>query len=1255
MSKVDASILGPDSVLSVNGPVLVSTVDKWNEKLSDAEKEKQADAYAQQILDNYDDINAKGKYITIDEIKSYRDAHSDLDPELKNALDFWSQEEAFDRLDTFKHGGKTDGDVSKNDLKAWIKDDKAAKDLSPDLFSDLNAKPDDKKAREDAEKAGIRWERPDDDKRSAKDIIEDTPLLKQLGNQSGVKDKLKDRVGDFEKDADAAYRAAQVVEHVVTFDGDGKRLAGKDVTNDRIDGFTNSGEARNGTEAGRLQDFGKYGFSNLKGKLHNDVKPVSSDQQTREQAEKLGIKWERPDGDSRSARDIIDKNPLLKNLGNQSGVKDMLKERVGDYEKDADAAYRATQVLAHIEKFDSNGNRLAGKNSSNDKIDGFTPDREAKPGTEAARLQDFGKEGFSALKGKLSDVSNVGDDKKIREEAEKLGFVWERPEGDKRSAKDIIDDNPLLKKLGNQSGIKDMLKDQVGDFENDADAAFRAGQVLDRVAMFDEKGERITGGSVANDSIDGFTNSGEAKNGTEAGRLQDFGKEGFSVFKELPKTDEIGSYKDFVKNNPDADETSKTLAKYAAILDDNLDAIRGKTGSGDYVNAEAVKKYAQDNTHLSDEVREALEFWSQPGAFDVLDTANNALAKAPDGDVGRNDLNAWFKDSAPTDAVSSMDFLKGVATRNALADVDTSSLGKDVLENPQNYSAEQKAAVLQELVVGQQLIIKGGEAGMWKDDKSKVTIANATRTHPDPEKVLKDMNEQILLLQNDPDVAEFMGKQGTEQLENLMKDHEGLKKSVEKTYKDEIKSGDALNDLWTKRDKEGETPTSILAEFSSSVQSYQKALGIDSPTDLQDAVKSSSHNQELQDYYKDSLVSGDRLKSLLKDNDFDKASSVYSMEVALYNASLDPTFTEKFDTELNKNYSDITQDNIFNGASFDDLKSVFGVDGTDELDEKKVEELIDKVREENPHFLLNQDGTVTTQQQVLVGLRGVWDQLRNGTKTLDKLGVMDSNGAIWKNVFKGTYDKGTQHGVSGLLLAGLTIAKGVDSGGKLNEKQVVDLTTGSIQTATILMEGGSKAYQAYLKDSSSKLRAIADRHPGDTAYGRIQRMNLESAINVQNGFKEVAKKFENAVKIPGGAAGAAMGAYSIFDGVQSLRAGDKLSGGMSITAGSVGIMAGLAGGVEGAATLLGAGEVILSRLGVAAGALGWVAAGVGAVAFLVPSIVKEVQQEKRVGKFADVLEDYVTKYGIDGVENGGISDIPDEEWPGYDDGPLIGS
>jgi uncharacterized membrane-anchored protein YjiN (DUF445 family) len=1122
----------------------------------------------------------------------------------------------------------------------------------------VTTKPEDPKAAEawelavkEAKDAGIEWERPKDDNRSAQQIIDETPVLKNLGNQSGVKKMLEERVGDFTSDPDAAYRAKQVLEHIEKLDENGSRLAGKDTDNGRVDGFTKGGDAKHGTEAGRLQDFGKYGFSNLKGEL-KDLTTASNDPKAREQAEALGIRWERPEGDDRSAEDIIKDSPLLQNLGNQSGVKDMLKEQVGDFESDPDAAYRATQVLEHIETLDSSGGKVAGKDVGNGSINGFTKSGEAKNGTEAGRLQDFGKSGFSALKGELQDAAAAGDNKEAREQAEKVGIKWERPENDKRSAQEIIDDNPLLKNLGNQSGVKDMLKDQVGDFDTDPDAAYRAGQVLDRITMFDEKGGALTGGSVFNTSVDGFTKSGEARNGTEAGRLQDFGKYGFANLPELKKTDDIASYKEYLKTNPDADDASKTVAKYAAILDDNFEAIKGKTDAGKYLTAEDIKAYKQQNSQLSDEVKEALDFWSQPGAFQLLDNAKNPLAKDVDGDLSKGDIQAFLKStSAPKDATTVTALLSTIADNNLLAKVDTANFNKDVFEHPEKYTAQERAAVLQDLQTAQQLIIQGSGAGMWKDDKSQVTIANVVRSHPDAQKLLDDVTSHIEKLQADPEVVKYMNENGASELKKVVDASPALKEALQQTYTDEIKSGKALDSLWAAKTKDGKTDQqAILAEFFGTAQSMQNALGITDASEIQSAVKSSSHNQELQEFYEKSLASGERLKELLKDNTAEQATSAFSMEVALYNAALDPEFTARFDTQLNQNFTRFAQENALKDATFEDIKKAYGVNGSDQLDEAKVKALIDEISKTSPELLINADGTVATSDQILATFRGDWDLLRQGTKTVDSLQLFSSNSSI-----KEASSKGILHGVSGLFMAGVTIAKGANGAGKLTDRQIVDITTGSVMSATLLTEGGVKSYQTHLKDVRSKLDGDLLNHVGSLLDDVTpESQSLQDQSKVHDKFREnitsKLKTLEDSAKGLGGLAGIAAGAYGIFDGVQSIRKGQTVAGGLSITAGSLGAMASLASAVEGGLGLLGA--TVPRMIPMLAGTLGFAAAGVAALATLIPGLVEEVKQEKRVGDFANLLGGYLTKYEIDGVVDGDIWDIPDEEWPGPDDTGL---
>lgn len=964
------------------------------------------------------------------------------------------------------------------------------------------------------------------------------------------------------------------------------------------------------------------------------------------QAKDAGIEWQRPKDDTRTAQEIIDDSPLLKNLGDQSDVKKMLENRVGDFTNDPDAAYRATQVLEHIEKLDEGGNRVAGKDVNNGRVDGFTKGGDAKHGTEAGRLQDFGKYGFSNLKGELKDLSSASNDPQGREQAEALGIKWERPENDQRSAQEIIDDNPLLKNLGNQSGVKDMLKEQVGDFDTDADAAYRAGQVMDRISMFDATGKALSGGDVFNSSVDGFTKSGEAKHGTEAGRLQDFGKYGFSALPELKKTDEIGSYKDYLKTNPDADEASKTLARYAAILDDNFEAIKGKTGAGKYLTADNLREYKEQNTQLSDEVKQALDFFSQPGAFQLIDNAKNPLGKGPDGDVSQGDIQSWLKSSSvPKDATSVTALLALIADNNLLAKVDTSGFSKDVFEHPENYTAEQKAAVLQDLQTAQQLIIQGSGAGMWKDDKSQVTIANIVRSHPDAQKLLDDVNEHIAILQDDKEVAKYMSENSTSELKKLVDASPALKEALEKTYQDEVKSGKALDSLWEAKSKDGKTDQQqILAEFFATGQSLQSALGIQEVSELQGAVKSSSHNQELQDFYEKSLASGDRLNELLKDHTVEEATSAFSMEVAMYNAALDPEFTGKFDTRLNENFSKIVQDNAFKDASFDDIKQAFGVNGGDQLDETKVKALIEQISKDSPELLINADGTVATPDQILATFRGDWDLLRQGTKTIDSLGLFSKDSSV-----KEASSKGVLHGVSGLFMAGITIAKGAKNAGKLTDRQIVDITTGSVQSATLLTEGGIKGYQNYLKEVKGKLDGDLLNTVGSLLDDvSPENASLQNQTKLHEKLTTNLKKLEEAAKGVGGIAGIAAGAYGIFDGVQSIRKGETVAGGLSITAGSLGIMAGLASTVEGGLGLLGV-NLTTRVIPMLAGTLGFAAAGVAALATMIPMLIEEGKQETRVGNFANMLSEYLTHYEIDGVKDGDIWDIPDEEWPGPDE------
>lgn len=692
------------------------------------------------------------------------------------------------------------------------------------------------------------------------------------------------------------------------------------------------------------------------------------------------------------------------------------------------------------------------------------------------------------------------------------------------------------------------------------------------------------------------------------------------------KAEDTGVYKDFLKANPDADAASREIAKNGALLSENFDIISKSTDSGKHLTREALQKFLDENTGISDDLKQAITFWLQPGAFSVLETGKNPLKDAPDGKLSKDDINNSVKTHNPKTAADAILFLNKVANNNATSSVDTSKLGKDVFDNPQNYTVEERAAVLQDLLKAQQLIIDGAGAGMWSDDYGKVSIANRVQGHPDPEKLLQDVNDHIARLQGDPEVVKFLNESTSSQMSTLFEGNPALKDAVQKNYDDSL-SGAALDKIWETHTKDGKTDqTAALSEFFSTAKLQQEALGIDDLGEIQKALGDSSHAGALKDYYKDSLASGSRLEELMKTGSYEEAVATYSGEVALYNAALDPEFTAGFDTQLSDNFSRVAKDNAMKDGSFDDLKAALGIDGGDQLDEEKVKKMIEEVLKTNPELLTNPDGTVATADQVLAGVRGSWDVLRQGTKSLAELK------SDWLSPdLKDLSDRGVLHGISGIFMSGVTIAKGAQSGGKLTERAIVDITTGSVLSATLLTEGGTKNLKTYVKDAGAKLT----------------EQQKQFFTNPAKSVTDTLSTLEDGAKGVGGLAGIVAGAYGIFDGVQSIRKGETVAGGFSITSGSIGALAGLSSAAEGAAGVLGR-TAIRAALAPISGILGMTAGVVAGFALLLPGLIEEGKKQASQDKFGSLLGDYLTQYEIDGVPHGDIYDIPDDQWPESD-------
>lgn len=159
-----------------------------------------------------------------------------------------------------------------------------------------------------------------------------------------------------------------------------------------------------GMEGAGIPDDLLAGVLSGEGSLQNAGNGVRSEKDTSVRPTEENLTG-RPPGDNRSAEQIIDDNPVLKNLGNQKDIKrDQLKERFGDWtdaNKDpksrADAAWNMACVLNNVKGLNARDGSERTEISANEKIEGITKDGDARHGTEAGVLKDIAEQGLKML------------------------------------------------------------------------------------------------------------------------------------------------------------------------------------------------------------------------------------------------------------------------------------------------------------------------------------------------------------------------------------------------------------------------------------------------------------------------------------------------------------------------------------------------------------------------------------------------------------------------------------------------------------------------------------------------------------------------------------------------------------------------------------------------------------------------------------------------------------------------------------------
>lgn len=201
--------------------------------------------------------------------------------------------------------------------------------------------------------------------------------------------------------------------------------------------------------------------------------------------------------------------------------------------------------------------------------------------------------------------------------------------------------------------------------------------------------------------------------------------------------------KAYLKKHPDADAASLNKVRSAGLLQaynaiagestghqggKNNNNYSGGKNSGGITTKQQVDKL-QDNAGFSSALKSAAQAWSTSGAFDALDRAGDdkATSKA-DGKISDDNLTSFITNDAPSSASSNQSFLEDASLQNITANTDTSNLNQDIFANPQNYTPQQKAAVMVKLMQTLVNVQAGGSDGLRNVSKTVSALTQDIQT-----------------------------------------------------------------------------------------------------------------------------------------------------------------------------------------------------------------------------------------------------------------------------------------------------------------------------------------------------------------------------------------------------------------------------------------------------------------------------------------------------------------------------------------------
>ncbi|WP_434141024.1 type III effector HrpK (plasmid) [Pseudomonas luteola] len=324
----------------------------------------------------------------------------------------------------------------------------------------------------------------------------------------------------------------------------------------------------------------------------------------------------------------------------------------------------------------------------------------------------------------------------------------------------------------------------------------------------------------------------------------------------------------YQKENPGADPQSLAMVRSAAMLRANEPLAKAgnpdkEKSVGKYITDDALKGLQTGNPGLSPKLAQTAQTFSQPGFLHMLDQGGFegeglALHNA-DKKISTKNIDDWIKKQAPKNGGEFASMMSDAATRNAVANVDISKLNEDVFNHPDNYTGEQKAAVMVKL---QETLeqVQGGSK-LRKVDKTSEAL-----------------QQKIAQLQTDESVKTYLDKAVPAQEGTLIASDPSLKKAVNERHADLV-SGKALEqDMQAARDQaakdnKGKKPedckpvdySQAIGHMTAELQLQGDLKGKDNvPTTSQVLDRRPDLKQEIDRSYQENFVQGKAAESALK-------------------------------------------------------------------------------------------------------------------------------------------------------------------------------------------------------------------------------------------------------------------------------------------------------------------------------------------------------------------------------------------------------